>query len=272
MQLPRIDGQSLDAAGHRVLPIEQDTKHGPNQEGFKKGTQSNNANSTTSKLPSQSIVAATKLMKCKFDLDKVKFNRTIPRYAVAFVIGSCDPERPSYRYYIYNVLVATRIMRMHCSKADVIVFIQMSWQSPESVLPLSDILPLQKMGVTILYIPKSPEETFYRTQLDKFRILSLTEYSRVLFMDGDVMPLANLDYLFYLSEIGVFKSNLVIEGGREPANGGFFMLKPGNLEQMSDIVVRRETKALQLPYPHFDEVEGWGHPLQPGDSWTSKQT
>ena len=56
------------------------------------------------------------------------------------------------------------------------------------------------MNMQTCYVPKQGNETFYRTQMDKFRILSLTQYGRVLFMDGDVMPTGNLDCLFELSE------------------------------------------------------------------------
>ncbi len=58
----------------------------------------------------------------------------------------------------------------------------------------------------------------------------MTEYERVLFMDADVLPLCNLDYHSELSKRGVPMDNLVISTGTEPANGGFFMLRPGKGE------------------------------------------
>jgi alpha-N-acetylglucosamine transferase len=105
--------------------------------------------------------------------------------------------------------------------------------------------------------------------LDKFRVLGLTEYRRVLFMDGDVMPTENLDYLFELSDgpDAILKPNLIVTGSLEPANGGFFMLSPGEgeLEEMNEIIHQREVKAQSLPYPYFDDIEGWGHEIQPPD-------
>jgi hypothetical protein len=56
--------------------------------------------------------------------------------------------------------------------------------------------------------------------LDKFRILGLVEYRRVLLMDGDVMPNTSLDYLFEMSdgENATLKENLITAGKMEPAN------------------------------------------------------
>jgi hypothetical protein len=99
----------------------------------------------------------------------------------------------------------------------------------------------------------------------------LTQYRRVLFFDGDVMPTGNLDYLFELSDgpDAILKPNLVLTGNQEPANGGFFMLAPGEgeLEEMNEIIHQREVKAQSLPHPYFDEVTGWGHVILPPDKW-----
>jgi hypothetical protein len=43
--------------------------------------------------------------------------------------------------------------------------------------------------------------------------------------------------------------------------------KKGDLEQINDIIQKREQIARSLPYPYFDPVEGWGHVIQPGDQW-----
>ena len=43
---------------------------------------------------------------------------------------------------------------------------------------------------------------FTQAMLDKFQILDLTEYSRVIFLDSDVIPLCNMDYTFEFSEGG----------------------------------------------------------------------
>jgi hypothetical protein len=192
-------------------------------------------------------------------------------YAYAYVIAGCSLAKPVYKNYIYNVLVATKVLRSEGSKADVFVFFQMSYDSTSDALPEEDVLVLEKMNIKFRYIPKSKIENFFKTMLDKFRVLGLTEYRRVLFMDSDVMPTGNLDYLFELSDgpDAILKPNLVVTGREEPANGGFFMLAPGEgeLEEMNEIIHQREVKAQSLPYPYFDEVEGWGHEIQSPDKW-----
>jgi hypothetical protein len=201
----------------------------------------------------------------------IVYNLDDSPYAYAFVIGGCNPAKPAYRNYIYNIIVATRILRSEGSKADVFVFFQMSYDSPSETLPEEDVRVLEAMNIKFRYIPKSKIENFFKTMLDKFRILGLTQYRRVLFMDGDVMPTRNLDYLFELSDgpDAILKPNFVITGSQEPANGGFFMLAPGEgeLEEMNEIIHQREIKAQSLPYPYFDEVAGWGHEILPPDKW-----
>jgi hypothetical protein len=50
------------------------------------------------------------------------------KFAIAYVIGGCLPEDPSYRYYFYNILISHDNMRQDGSKADVVVFVQMSYK------------------------------------------------------------------------------------------------------------------------------------------------
>jgi hypothetical protein len=90
-------------------------------------------------------------------------------------------------------------------------------------------------------------------------------------MDSDIMPTGNLDYLFLNSDgpSPSLKPNLVVAGRMEPANGGFFMLEPGehDLSEMDTIIQRRQQRAQTLPHPYFDPVEGWGHVIKPPDYW-----
>ena len=194
------------------------------------------------------------------------------QYAYAFVIGGCDPEKHNYLGFIYNIIVSTRRLRQEGSTAEVVTLFQISYDSPAETLAPEDVRILTEMGVKIKYIPKSPVESFYHTVLNKFDILGLTEYRRVLLMDGDVMPLSNLDYLFYLSETGVLKENVVVNGPWEPANAGFFMLAPkeGDLDQVHSIIEQREKEAATSTIK-FDEVVGWGHIIEPPDEWVGRK-
>jgi hypothetical protein len=91
--------------------------------------------------------------------------RQFAKYAYAFVLGGCNPDEdfPAYRSFIYNILVATRVLREAGSQADVVAFFQISYKSTYDRLPSKDVRLLEAMNVRIEYIPKSPQESFYRT-------------------------------------------------------------------------------------------------------------
>ncbi|KAL3916879.1 MAG: hypothetical protein SGILL_004977, partial [Bacillariaceae sp.] len=130
---------------------------------------------------------------------------------------------------------------------------------------------LHAMNVTIRYLelPKHGVQNFYTVQLEKFKILQWHEtYSRVLFMDGDVLPFCNLDYLFEMSEPStstepLLRKNLIVAWTLEPAHGGFFMLAPekGDYEQLEEIVHGQEELILGSG-KLFDENVGWGHAIE----------
>lgn len=192
------------------------------------------------------------------------------RFAYAFLIAGCDPSRPSYRGFLYNVLVAKHIFRAQGSTSDVVLLIRMAANATQS-LPHEEERMLKDSGIKFRYLPPpATKETFYSAMMAKFHILNLTEYSRVIYMDADVMPWCNLDYIFLLSEKGIIKDNLVVAWWYEPASGGIFMLKPemGALNQLHSIVERQqEIVKNQSSWPPFDVVHGWGHEIKPPDNW-----
>eukprot|EP00980_Cylindrotheca_fusiformis_P004317 scaffold919_cov130-Cylindrotheca_fusiformis.AAC.8 len=189
-----------------------------------------------------------------------------PKWAYAFLIAACDPDMPlTYRNYIYNILVAANLLDSdptNPSKGDVILMIQFTTKTNATRLPDSDLAWLQNTTlpnnsnrkIRIHYLPLVIRDNFYLAQLEKFRILELTEYSRILYLDADVMPLCNLDYLFELSENGKLRPNVVLAGFTEPSQGGFFLLetKDGYYQELLEIVERRE----QLT--EWNDTLGWG--------------
>lgn len=197
--------------------------------------------------------------------------RAPSNFAYASLIGGVDPSSPSYRGFFYNILVAAKLLRMFGSTSDFVVFFQLSHQTSLKELPVRDASILRSMHVIVKYIPKSRHQSFYEITLEKFRILQLTQYKRVLFMDADIMPLASLDYLFKCST-GVnatMLENLVVAGTQEPSTAGFFLLAPKQraMEELHQIISTREFKAKDLPFPKFDIGEGWGHAIVPPDRW-----
>lgn len=103
--------------------------------------------------------------------------------------------------------------------------------------------------------------------MEKFRILKLTEYSRVMYLDYDVLPTCNLDYLFELSDPAPelsgsqsnhsalqLKENVILAYQSEPSSGGIFILKPNltDYDHIQRIIYEKETRLSELPYPHWD--------------------
>lgn len=187
-----------------------------------------------------------------------------PKWAYAFLVAGVDPERPlTYRNYFYNILVASNLLDVDVTKStgDVIVMIQFTTATNATELLGADLAWLRttfpnnpNRKLRIHYLPPLIRDNFYGSQLQKFRILELVEYSRILYLDADVMPLCNLDYLFELSHLGKLQPNIVMAGFTEPAQGGFFLLEPGegNYEQLLQIIEIRETTI------KWNDTLGWG--------------
>jgi hypothetical protein len=212
------------------------------------------------------------------------------RWAYAFLMAGVDVKHRGYRGILYNVLVAAEIMKD--SLADVVLMVQMSSPSESRLSPQEEGW-LQAMNVTIKYLdfPSHGVQNFYTVQLEKFHILEFTDYSRVIFMDGDVLPVCPLDYMFEMSEplqepIGngsalaagtiednppLFLENMVIAFRIEPAHGGFFMMTPkeGDFDLLEGEVHRREDEVLATGKA-FDNIRGWGHVIEPPDHWRSE--
>jgi len=103
-------------------------------------------------------------------------------------------------------------------------------------------------------------------------------------LDYDVMPTCNLDYLFDLSDplpglpssninatTNTFrlKENIILAYQSEPSSGGLFVLKPNatDFDRIQRIIYEKEVKSLELPYPHWDPIVGWGHEITKPDYW-----
>ena len=200
------------------------------------------------------------------------------KWAYAFLIGGCNSRKPDHRGFLYNVAVAAHILRERGSVADFVLLVQMSYATNETALPDDEINLLSSVGVRVVYLPKFAarvHEKFYGLVMEKFRVLELTDYSRVLFLDSDIMPFCSFDYLFELSEPAegkaLLKENVVMAWREEPCNAGLFMLQPskGDFAMVQDIIVKKEKKALNLSWPYWDPVEGWGHKIEDWDAWKS---
>jgi hypothetical protein len=157
--------------------------------------------------------------------------------------------------------------------------VQLSAATTATTLTSLEEEVFDKLNITIVYLPKPPlpeMETFYSLVVQgKFYILNLVQYSRVMFMDIDIFPRCNLDYLFALSEPVVsaensnistgplLKENVVMGWKHEPSNAALFMLKPqagAYNNVLQPIIDEKESRP-------WDPVLGWGQRIEASDPW-----
>lgn len=184
-----------------------------------------------------------------------------------------------YRGSLYSVVAIVHKLRSLQSVADFVVMVQVSATTTATTLTPLEEEVFNKLNVTVVYLPKQPlpeMETFYSMVVQgKFYILNLVQYSRVMFLDVDIWPRCNLDYLFALSESDgsvlnapqsnnltrkrlsapLLKENIVMGWKHEPSNAGMFVLKPqfGAYDNiLQPIIDQKESQA-------WDPMKGWGH-------------
>lgn len=228
------------------------------------------------------VVPAWTAVEATFMMDNSLLTRaataavTTPNYKFAgiFLVAGCEPERSNYRGFLYNTIAAAYMLRK--SSMDIHVMIRMSAFTKAERLPFEDEELLRKANITTRYLRKTDDDTFFTAMMDKFVALEYVQYDRVLFMDADVLPVCNLDYLLKHSMTGKLKPNVVIQWKQEPASGGFFIIQPGKKDRFDQIVeARRKRQANETEY--FDSYWGWGQPMyhewetmrkRKGSNWT----
>ncbi|CAJ1951298.1 unnamed protein product [Cylindrotheca closterium] len=217
-----------------------------------------------------------------------------PKWAYVFLLADVNPEEPSYQGILYNIFVSTYVLKhdptaQSYSKADIVVMVQMSSASKESKLREESFL--QRMGIKILYLEpptatttistkqEDTTTTFYSLVLAKFHVLKLTTYTKVLFLDGDVLTLCNLDYLLALSEEGqVLKETVLHAMYEDPVNAGLFIVTPKQeyYDEVQDIIQRHGIPSKQENNSNWDPKVGWGDKsvdyrlwdMTPGKGWS----
>lgn len=203
-------------------------------------------------------------------------NGTSP-YAYSFIIGSVHETQTAYKGFLWNVLAAVQMLKESGSKADFIIFLQLA---PDSELgqkvPEEDLTAIQKMDIEAHLLPRPKRAAFADLMFEKFRALQLTQYRRVMYMDSDILPLTNLDYLFHLSDPEeksmptILRPNIMQATMAEPSNGGFFVMRPfpGAYERLQAVIERQKIEGQSLKYPHFNLRRGWGHSfIKFNDNW-----
>eukprot|EP00529_Nitzschia_sp_RCC80_P019251 CAMPEP_0113522714 /NCGR_PEP_ID=MMETSP0014_2-20120614/45334_1 /TAXON_ID=2857 /ORGANISM="Nitzschia sp." /LENGTH=511 /DNA_ID=CAMNT_0000420785 /DNA_START=301 /DNA_END=1836 /DNA_ORIENTATION=+ /assembly_acc=CAM_ASM_000159 len=213
--------------------------------------------------------------KAETAISTTSSKETTPRYAYTWVLGGIDPTRPAYKGFLYDILISVHMLKKLGSTSDFIVLTQLSHNTTcRDELPPGDAKLFQDMGIIIKHMAKPLKSSFAQLVYEKFRPLQFTEYDRIMFLDGDILPLNNLDYLFHLSEgpYPVLRPNLVVASRGEPCNTGLFIMhpKPGAYEDIQGVIQRQHERGLEVSYPHFSWTEGWGHNfIEEGDLWES---
>ncbi|CAB9512277.1 expressed unknown protein [Seminavis robusta] len=196
-------------------------------------------------------------------------------YAYVFMMWGISPinaKALGWRPYLANMLISAKLLRAHGSTADMIAVFRMDTNVIDMTLPLYDEELLRSMNISIRYLPQETPDFNTRrgsSFFHKFYTFGMTEYRRIIFLDGDLLPLTNLDYMFELTDgpNAILKPNVILAGIMEPCNTGFFVVEPSKeaYNQVQHIIRSNwETAGYEKK---FDMVNGWGHPFLDGDHW-----
>lgn len=188
------------------------------------------------------------------------------KYAYTWIIGSINDNDLAYKGFMWDVLISAHVLHKHGSTADFWVYTRLSPDSNLTDLPAEDKRLFHELGIKVKQLEKPQKESFARFVYDKFLTFNMTDYKRVMFLDADMIPLTNLDYLFHLSDPDyndvptLLKPHFIVASNGEPCNTGMFMVEPSeeNFLKYENIVTRQHEIAKTLPYPHFSRKYGWG--------------
>mgnify|MGYP005855101837 CR=1 FL=1 len=124
---------------------------------------------------------------------------------------------------------------------------------------------MKKAGVRLAYLPSLKRDNFATSTLEKIRVLELTEYERVLFMDGDAIPACPLNYFFEKSMNGEIEPYVGVSGAAAPITAAAFMVTPqkGLFQAVMNIYHNRPNRT------KFDAEWGWGWVHDEKDMWQS---
>jgi hypothetical protein len=121
-----------------------------------------------------------------FFSDPVPLHRS--KHAQAFVFYATDET------YAMSVLVFVHLLRELGGRSDVDIVVLHAPLSPQTVEGM------RRMGIATILVRRFPrlKDPYYGSCLLKLKIFQLVAYERIVFCDGDAVPLKNLDDLFSL--------------------------------------------------------------------------
>lgn len=176
------------------------------------------------------------------------------KFAYVTLIHGID-DSYKYRGFLYNTIIMAQMLRQHGSTADVIAMIGFAANFTRYQFK-DDLDLLVKEGVILYYLPRLLEERtpvgFAEMALLKLTPFSFTQYKKVQFFDGDIMPKKNMDCYFALDR------NLFGTGAASPLNSGWYLAHPNikHYEDLKKLAQNRFTKS-------WDKKMGWGTEIPP---------
>ncbi|GFH56132.1 hypothetical protein CTEN210_12608 [Chaetoceros tenuissimus] len=222
-------------------------------------------------IESQSQIEETEKLtriRAKQDAFVPRIENKGPRFAYVFLLAGVHPETLFNNGGFYGILAANEFFKQVVnSTADVVAMIRIHKDSKATSFTPEQEDMFQRVGIKLEYIPKPAVDNFFTAMFDKFRMLSLTEYDRVMFLDSDIQPLCNLDYIFTesMGENATLEPNVIRAGKIEAVNGGLFMLEPniGDADRAFKAIHERYKYGLK-----WNTTIGWQE-IQPPDHWES---
>ena len=181
-------------------------------------------------------------------------NEQNSKFAYVTLLSGIDSSF-KYRGFLYNVLIMKKALVQSGSVADLIALIGLS---EKDISPFqSDLDLLRNAGVLIHILPRFLDEHhdlgFAEMALLKITPWSFTQYEKIQFFDGDIMPLQNMDCFFQLE----FNSFTV--GAVSPLNSGWYLAIP----QKSAYDYMKERSIWRLGRD-WDKETGWNERMPEG--------
>jgi hypothetical protein len=204
------------------------------------------------------------------------------KYAYVTLLHGIDSTF-TYRGFLYNCLIVKRALDQQHSMADFIVLIGFTYgEMVEDPKIASDLNLLRKFGIKLYFLPRltaaagitpvlrgstdtsaaakassnkhsHKKVPFLEMALLKITPFSFTQYEKIQFFDGDVIPHTKMDCFFELS-VNTFNT-----GNASPLNSGWFVAIPN----ITDYEAMKSKALKRMHGKHWDEKQGWGTPIPP---------
>eukprot|EP01041_Mallomonas_annulata_P009407 gene9407-19521_t len=182
--------------------------------------------------------------------------RQSPKFAYVTLLHGIDSTF-RYRGFLYNTLIMKQALSKLGSTADFIALVGFRENEMNATnIYYEDLQLLLANNVQIFYLPRlidASKVTFAEMALLKVLPWSFIQYDRIQYLDGDVMPIKNMDCYFKL-DINTFNS-----GSASPLNSGWYLAIP-NVQNFEIL----KTKAIGRLQNKWNIKTGWGEIMPNG--------